>query len=193
MLDRIKARLCEQDEITQRYIALNGFDGILTVLGITVGAFTTRVSSPAVLISAGMGTAVGLFVSGFSGAYITEKAQRLKDFKDLKDKMLDDMENSRHKEDVEAGSIVSAIFNSLSPFVFAFLCIIPYILARAGIITMLNTAYWLSLLISASTLALLGGYLGSIARESVAGYALKMVGVGAITAALTYALGLGGL
>lgn len=58
MWEDLKKRLLGKGDgprIAQRYVVLNGFDGILTVLGITVGAFATQVDSQAVLISSGLG------------------------------------------------------------------------------------------------------------------------------------------
>lgn len=194
MLEKLKKRIFQGggESIAQRYIVLNGFDGILTVLGITVGSFSTQVSSPTVLISAGVGTAVGLLISGISGAYITEKAQRLRKFKELRSAMLSDMEGSVQEKSVQSESLVISLLNGLSPFSFALLSILPYFLANVGLIDMVNTAYFLSMGISISTLALLGAFLGKIAKESVLIYALKMIGIGGVTALIMYTLGLGG-
>lgn len=193
MFENIKERILGRygENIAQRYIVLNGFDGILTVLGITVGAFSTQVDSPLVLISSCVGTAVGLLVSGISGAYITEKAQRLRDFKELQDAMLKDMEGSIQEEKVESESLFISILNGLSPFTFAILSVIPYFLAQLELIEMVNMAYYVSMGISASMLALLGGFLGKIAKESILTYAAKMLIVGGVTAAIMYFLGLG--
>lgn len=194
MLDGLKERIMQGrgENIAQRYIALNGFDGILTVLGITVGAFSTSVDSASILISSCVGTAVGLLISGISGAYITEKAQRLRDFKDLKSSMLSDMEGSIQEEEVESESLMISLLNGFSPFFFAMVSVIPYFLANLDIISMVNTAYYFSMAISISMLAILGAFLGKIAKESILLYALKMVGIGGITALIMYTLGLGG-
>lgn len=180
-------------EIARRYAVLNGFDGILTVLGITVGAYTAKVSNPAALISSGMGTAIGLLVSGVSGAYVTEKAERLGEFKELRKTMLSDMDNSVHKKKVLSQSVFIAGVNGASPFLCAVASIIPYFLAKAGLIPMINTAYIASILISISFLALFGSFLGKISKESMVIYALKMIAVGGITVILSYALGLAGM
>lgn len=194
MLGDLKERIMKGrgESIGQRYIALNGFDGILTVLGITVGAFSTSVNSPNVLISSCVGTAVGLLISGISGAYITEKAQRLKDFKELKSSMLTDMEGSIQEKEVQSESLMISLLNGFSPFFFAMVSVIPYFLANLDMISMVNTAYYFSMAISVSTLAILGAFLGKIAKESILIYALKMVGIGGVTALIMYTLGLGG-
>ncbi len=195
MLEGLKDKLfgSHGENIAQRYIALNGFDGILTVLGITVGAFSTQVDSPAILISSCLGTAIGLLVSGISGAYITEKAQRLRDFKELEKAMVEEMDGTIQEKKVESESIFISVLNGLSPFLFALAAVIPYWLAQFNIIAMINTAYYLSMGLSALLLALLGGYLGKIARESILLYAGKMVAVGLVTALIMYSLGLAGM
>lgn len=194
MLEKLKNRIfqSEGESIAQRYIVLNGFDGILTVLGITVGAFSAKVGSPVVLITSGLGAAVGLLISGISGAYITEKAQRLRKFKELRSAMISDMEGSVQEKKVESESIVISLLNGFSPFLFAVLSVVPFFLARLGTIDMINTAYYFSMAISISLLALLGGFLGKIAKESIVLYALKMIGVGVVTAIIMYVMGLGG-
>jgi predicted membrane protein (TIGR00267 family) len=186
-------KVSDDSNIARRYIVLNGFDGILTVLGITVGAFATQVGSPVALISSGMGTAIGLLVSGFSGAYITERAERLRDFKELQAAMVDDMEGSVQEKQVSSDSFKIALFNGASPFFASTVSVVPYMLAHLGIIPMVNTAYILSILISATLLAVFGAFLGRISRESLPAYALKMLFVGLVTAVLSYVLGLGSL
>lgn len=194
MLEKIKKRIfggVGGGRIAQRYIVLNGFDGILTVLGITVGAFSTQVDAPIVMISSGVGTAVGLLVSGISGAYVTEKAQRLRQYKELESAMLKDLDGSIHEEKVQTESFTISIFNGLSPFLCALFSLIPYFLASWGLIDMVNTAYYASMGLSGLLLATLGAFLGRIAKESMVKFALKMLLVGAVTAVIMYALGLG--
>ncbi|MGM0510421.1 MAG: VIT1/CCC1 transporter family protein [Thermoplasmatota archaeon] len=194
MLEDVKRRIfqSEGESIAQRYIVLNGFDGILTVLGITVGAFSAQVDSPIVLITSGLGAAVGLLISGISGAYITEKAQRLRKFKELQSTMISDMKGSIQEKKVESESVIISLMNGFSPFIFAALSVVPFFLARAGFIDMINTAYYFSMGTSIFLLALLGGFLGKIAKESIPWYALKMIAVGGVTAVIMYVLGLGG-
>lgn len=195
MFEKVKKffKKLEAGEIARRYAVLNGFDGILTVLGITIGGLTAQVSNASAIISSGIGTAIGLLVSGVSGAYVTEKAERKGDFKELKKFMISEMEGSVHEERVMSQSIFIAGVNGASPFICAILSITPYFFARAGIIPMINTAYLFSIGVSGALLALFGGFLGKISKESVLKYSLKMVLVGVITVILSYLLGLAGL
>lgn len=50
--------------ITRRYFVSNGLDGVLTGVGVTVGAYLSGVSSGVQVIAIGLGGAVGLTTSG---------------------------------------------------------------------------------------------------------------------------------
>ncbi|MBS3787518.1 hypothetical protein KGY79_04890 [Candidatus Bipolaricaulota bacterium] len=178
-------------KIARRYFVLNGFDGILTVLGITAGSFSTQVANPKVLITSCLGSAIALGVSGVSGAYITEKAERLKKFKELQKDMLSELEDSVHKKNVTQRSIAISIVNGASPFLCALLSTVPYFFPLFGIVTM-EIAYYASAGIALSLLGLLGAFLGKISRESLITFGLKMIGVGVLTAVLSLTLGIGG-
>jgi len=178
-------------KIARRYFVLNGFDGILSVLGITAGSFSTQVGNPKVLITSCLGSAIALGVSGISGAYITEKAERLKEFKELQNTMLADLEDSVHKKNVTQRSIAISIVNGASPFLLALLSTLPYFVALFGLISM-QYAYYFSAGIALLLLGLLGAFLGNISKENLVVYGLKMVGVGLLTAVLSLALGIGG-
>jgi predicted membrane protein (TIGR00267 family) len=189
MLENLKSE--DFWKIARRYFVLNGFDGILTVLGITAGSFSTQVGDPKVLITSCLGSAIALGVSGISGAYITEKAERLKEFKELQSTMLSDLKDSVHKKNVTQRSVAISIVNGASPFLNALLSTIPYFIALIGLIDM-QLAYYFSAGTSLLLLGLLGAFLGKISKESLIVYGLKMVGVGLLTAVLSLTLGLGG-
>lgn len=178
-------------KIARRYFVLNGFDGILTVLGITAGSFSTGVASPKVLITSSMGAAIALGVSGISGAYITEKAERLKEFKELQSLMLSDLADSIHKKNVTHRSIAISLVNGASPFLCAVLSALPYFAALAGISSM-ELAYYFSAGIALGLLGSLGAFLAKISKESLIIYGLKMIGVGVLTVVLSLTLGIGG-
>lgn len=178
-------------KIARRYFVLNGFDGILTVLGITAGSYSTQVANPKVLITSCLGSAIALGVSGVSGAYITEKAERLKEFKKLQSTMLSDLEDSVHEENVTQRSVAISIVNGASPFFLALLSTLPYFAALIDLFSM-RYAYYFSGGIGLLLLGLLGAFLGSISKESLLIYGLKMVGVGLLTAILSLTLGIGG-
>ncbi len=193
MLQKLKEvfKSLHVDGIARRYFILNGFDGILTILGISVGAYIAKVSQPSLIISSSIGTAVGLMVSGVTGAYVTEKAERLGQLKKLKQTMVSDMEGSVQEKNVKTKSTLIAIINGISPMLCALISMVPYFLAHLGLIEMVNTAYYASMTVSGILLILFGSFLGKISKESVFKYAGMMVGAGIITASLSILLGVG--
>ena len=69
-------QIAEIDEIARRYFALNSFDGILTTLGIIAANFFAGITSEIIVITACLGAAIAVTVSGFYGAFITESSER---------------------------------------------------------------------------------------------------------------------
>ncbi|MBD3227006.1 MAG: hypothetical protein GF329_02375 [Candidatus Lokiarchaeota archaeon] len=69
--------------IARRYFVNNFYDGMLTILGSLLG-FLTYILTGAptveshIIILAGIGTSISMFISGFSGSYLSEKAERRK-------------------------------------------------------------------------------------------------------------------
>jgi hypothetical protein len=65
MLDRLRflVSITQSHSIMRRYFVVNGFDGALAMLGLTMGFRITEAALP-VAITACVGTAVALGVSG---------------------------------------------------------------------------------------------------------------------------------
>ncbi len=82
--------------IARRYLVTNGFDGALTMLGLTMGFRISGEVAPAVMIAACMGTAIALGMSGLSSAYISEAAERRRELQELEEAMLADLNASEH-------------------------------------------------------------------------------------------------
>ena len=82
--------------ISRRYFVMNSFDGAMTMLGVVVGAHSAQASDPRIVIGAGLGASVAMGMSGFSGAYLTERAERMRHLRRLKKAMLSDMPRSVH-------------------------------------------------------------------------------------------------
>ncbi|MHA2277950.1 MAG: VIT1/CCC1 transporter family protein, partial [Candidatus Kariarchaeaceae archaeon] len=63
-------------EIARRYFVMNGFDGVLTVFGIILGAFLVGYESPKEIIVPGIGASFAIGISGFWIAFLTEQAEQ---------------------------------------------------------------------------------------------------------------------
>lgn len=169
------------DEIGSRYFVLNGFDGILTVLGVVIGSYLTGAQPSNVLIG-GFGAAIGLFFSGLSAAYITERAQRLKKLNKIENQMITDLSDTEKEEKVKKSVKKVSAINGVSPLLFSTLVLMPFIVAQ---IYDFELFYEVSFAISLLSLAVLGAYLPESRQmklKSAFWMILAGIGVGIVTA-----------
>jgi predicted membrane protein (TIGR00267 family) len=137
------------------------------------------------IISAGVAGSIAMGVSGISGAYMTEKAERTKKLKELEKAMLTDLSNGLHYKSHRFATIFAAIVDGLSPALAAMLVVSPFFLVRFGIINTI-IAFYSSIILTMISLLLLGLYLARISDESLIKYGLQMLIVGFVTAILCF-------
>jgi len=178
-------QISEVGDITRRYFVMNAFDGALTMLGVIIGAYMAGIYNPMPIISAGVAGSIAMGVSGLSGAYMTEKAERAKKLKELENAMLIDLKNGLHYKSHRFASIFAAVVDGFSPALAAMLVVSPFILVRFGVFNTI-TAFYLSIILTMISLLLLGLYLAKISDESMIKYGLQMLLVGFITAFLCF-------
>jgi len=58
-------RIAGIDQIGRRYLAMNAFDGILTMIGVLMGSFIAGIADPFIVLYTGMATSVAMGISGF--------------------------------------------------------------------------------------------------------------------------------
>ncbi|MBS7655352.1 VIT1/CCC1 transporter family protein [Candidatus Bathyarchaeota archaeon] len=172
----------EAEEIYRRYFFMNMFDGALTTLGIIMGAYFSGAYLKAI-IGAAFGAGIAMGLSGFSGAYITEKAEKLKKLNELKKAMLTDLNNSIHEKSVELTAFVAAIIDGLSPVLAVTLSVTPFLLTLVNLISV-HEAFYFSLIIITGLLFAMGAFLGKISKESFILSGVKMMLIGAAAAIL---------
>jgi len=191
------SEISELGPIARRYFVMNAFDGALTMLGVVIGASMAQAENPTLIIAAGISGSFAMGISGFSGAYMAESAERSKELKDIEKAMCKIMEeDSMHREAAKFATKVTALVDAISPALAALLVISPYFLVNIGMLTM-SSAFVSSLAITFVVLALLGVYLAKVTEENFLWHALKMLAVGVVTVILcvlvSWALGTGGV
>jgi predicted membrane protein (TIGR00267 family) len=176
--------ISDAGKITRRYFVMNAFDGALTMLGVVIGAYVVGGLNSIIIISAGVAGSIAMGISGMSGAYMTEKAERTKKLKELEKAMLKDMKESIHGKSHRFASVFAAIVDGISPAFAAMVVISPFFVSNFGIISP-ETAFYFCLTITMIVLVLLGMFLAKISDESMIKYGIQMLFVGLITAFLT--------
>ena len=163
-----------------------------TLLIIILGSFIVSVSgetdleSVKILISTGIGASIAMGVSGFWIAYLTEKAERTKERKELEQKMVTDLNNTRISRANFWTSLVIALVDGISPFMFSVLALLPIFFVFAGLPLMI--AYIISFCVIGVEVIILGLFLGAVSKENKLIYALKIIPAALLVAGLTFLL-----
>ncbi len=165
-------------EIARRLFVMNAFDGTLTIMGVVIGAHFSGVTDPRVVIVAGIGGSVAMGISGISGAYLTERAERKRDLKKLETAMLQRMDGTQFARASEFASFVIAFVDGISPAISAAILVIPFLFVPT---IGMDTAFYTSLSLGLAVLFVLGVFLARISDEKPIFSGIQMIIIGIIT------------
>ena len=190
MLDQLRflVSITRSRSIMRRYFVVNGFDGALAMLGLTMGFRISDAELP-VAITACVSTAIALAVSGVSSAFISESAEREKELRELEQSMMADMADTAHGVAARLIPLLIAIVNGLAPLLISLLIISPLWLQQSGL-----ALPWPALDVALGTafvlIFLLGTFLGQVSGRFWLWSGMRAVLIGAGTALLILALNL---
>ena len=180
-------------EIARRYLAMNAFDGALTMLGLILGGLITinpalpddaSLQFNAILLAAA-GTSIAMAISGFSGSYLTETAERDREVEEIGKAMLSDMSDSMYAKATRTTSVVVALVDGASPAVAAFIIIIPLFFVPGGYLGY-RMAFYLAIAICMALLFSLGLFLGAVSKKNMWSYGIRTLFAGIMTAILMF-------
>ena len=180
---RFLVQLGRAEHIARRYFVTNGFDGALTMLGLTMGFYAGGGVATPVVISACLGAAIALGVSGMTSAYMSEAAEREKELRELERALVGDLEASAHARAARLIPLVIAAVNGCAPLFLALLIMLPLWLSEAGVplpLDPLPAAIGVAFLV----LFLLGVFLGSVSGRFWLWSGLRMLAIALLTAGL---------
>ena len=178
-------RITHTHDIARRYFVVNGFDGALTMLGLIIGFLVSAPVDLSVIISACLGAAIALGVSGFSSAYVSESAERQHALGKLEDAMARDLQESAHGEAARQVPFIIALVNGLAPLVISLIILTPLWLAKAGVSMPVSPLY-IAIVIALLLIFLLGVFLGNISGISWLRSGMQTLLVAVLTMALIY-------
>ena len=171
--------------IVRRYFVVNGFDGALTMLGLIIGFMVAGPADLSVIITACLGAAIALAVSGVSSAYVSESAERGRALAQLEQTMLTDLRESSHGRAARWVPLLIALTNGAAPFFVSLLIITPLWLSEHGVVSVaapLPVAALTALL----AIFLLGVYLGHTTGTSWVRSGLRTMLIAVVTIVLIY-------
>lgn len=179
--------ISESRGILRRYFVMNAFDGSLTSLGVLLGTYTNKITDPKIIVGVILSASLAMAVSGISGGYMTENAEREYELEELEEAMLIDLDDTIFSKAVNWISIFSAVVNGLAPFSASMICVIPFLFVMVGFLSILQ-AFFVSIILVFATLLLLGVFLGKLSKKNLLFSGLKMVVAGVTVSLLSFFL-----
>lgn len=185
---RKHTRISDVLTVARRWFVSNAFDGNLSILGLVLGTRAVGVTDPRAIVGAGLGICLALAFSQSAGNILVERAERLRELKDLEASMLRGLDNTIHSGSAATAPLVAGVIGGAAPVLYTFLTLIPYVLAALGVIDE-AAAFYGSVGSILTSVFLLGTLLGKISRGNLVIAGLKMTGVGIVTAVILLLLG----
>jgi predicted membrane protein (TIGR00267 family) len=175
---RVYMRLTRAPKILRRYFAMNAFDGAMTSMGVVIGASLTHINNPATVMGVIVVGGIAMAISGFSGTYMAESAERNNSLNELEDAMLVDLDETIYGKASRVVSILAALVDGSAPFLASIPAIIPFFAAEVGLIST-GIAYQISVFLTLCTLFMLGVFLGRISKKNIyfSGFKMTLAGL----------------
>ena len=173
--------------IMRRYFVVNGFDGALTMLGLIIGFMVGGPAELSVIITACLGAAIALGVSGISSAYVSESAERRRALDQLEATMLTDLRDSSHGQAARWVPVLIALTNGAAPLSVCLL-IMPLWLSERGVLSAAAPPLPIAALTALFVIFSLGVYLGRTAGTSWIRSGLRTLIIAIVTIGLIYAV-----
>ena len=177
--------ISKSHDIARRYVVVNGFDGALTTLGLLVGFYISNGTNINIAITACLSAAIALAMSGISSAYVSEAAERKREFREIQSAMISDLNGSVHAKASILMPLLIAITNGLSPLILSLIIITPLLLTQFGYSLPFNP-YEAGIGIAFFLIFLLGVFLGRVGGTFWLVSGLQTLLVALVTTVLIY-------
>ncbi|MCS7129195.1 MAG: hypothetical protein NZ919_00935 [Candidatus Caldarchaeum sp.] len=161
----------------RRYFFSNSFDGVLAMMGLTLGASIVPATQVSTVVFAGLGMSIAMLVSGVSGIYLTESAETKRLMKELRDSMLRDVSDTVIGRAGFLGTLITALVGGLSTFVLSLAVLSPYVVSVFHA-ALKPAAPYLSAAVGFILLFVLGVFMGRFSKADVIKSGVRMAGLG---------------
>jgi len=174
--------------LIRRYFAMNAFDGAMTSLGVVIGSYIAGIENPRSVMEVIILSGIAMMISGFTGTYMVESAERRRSLNDLRERGELQVDESVFLRAVRFVTVFAAVVDGSAPFLASLPSLLPFTLAVYGFVE-IHFAFALAVASMLVTLFMLGAFLGRISDTSLVFSGLKMVVAGAIVAIIALVLG----
>ena len=176
----------EVQSLSRRYFIANSFDGVLTSLGVTIGAYHGGVTEGLTIVGIGSGAAVGLGTSGIWSVWEIERAETGRERHELEATMLTSLEGTRYDRELRSEQLVLALAAAAGPVLSIFVTLLPFLL-EGTVLTMLQAVLG-SVGLGMVWLGTIGAYMGYISRQRWYVSAIRMALAALVVAAISIVL-----
>ncbi|MBO8182286.1 MAG: VIT1/CCC1 transporter family protein [Archaeoglobus sp.] len=166
---------------SRRYFVIGFFDGVLTILGMIMGAHLSGQATSEIIISAGIATGLALGISSGWGAYEAEKIEQTIMMREKQRALLVKKSSAVSRAHVFA-TYISSLVHAIAPIPAAYLPLIPYFFMRA------DDALIPSIVVGLTSLFIVGALMGKISKRNILIAGLRMMLAGLITLAVVTVL-----
>ena len=174
-------------DVARRYFFINAFDGLMISLGVLLGGYFGGGNAKGLLFAL-IGSVIAMGLSGFFGAYVSERAERLKVIKETENQIYTDLSGTKYESQLLKASALIAFIDASAPVVSSLPAIVVLLFNYFGLLAWevsVFSAFGLSLLI----LMMLGYELGKMSGEKPLIYSVALLFLGLLLAFITLMLG----
>lgn len=180
------------DDSRNRYILRGFIDGVLSSLGVVIGAsaaigFGDNDTAALIIIAAGIGGGIANGFSNILGAFVGEKMVKEKNLRKIEGAMLkkEGLRGTELDKRMEKEVRICGVYDGLSTIVGSLVPVAPFLL---GLIISFDSTILLytSAAVSLILFFILGLYVGKISRENIILSGLKLVAFGIVTLIVTF-------
>ncbi len=172
---KLYSLMTDLSSTSRRYFVIGYFDGVLTILGMIIGAHLSGEASSKLILSCGVATALALGISSAWGAFEAERVEQKLVKLEKKRAMLTDSHGCIIDRAHRFAAYTSSAVHGIAPVIAALIPLIPYTFLSV------EYAFIAALTIGFLSLFIVGTVLGKIGRYNVIISGFRMVLAGIVT------------
>jgi len=172
---RIYSNITDITSVSRRYFVIGFFDGVLTVLGMIMGAHLSGGATSEIVISAGIATGLALGISSGWGAYEAEKIEQTIAMREKQKALLVNRESNTITKAHDFATYVSSTVHAIAPIPAAIIPLIPYMYMDA------EKALYPAIGMGLTALFVVGALMGKVSKRNILIAGMRMVIAGLLT------------
>ncbi|AUX08169.1 hypothetical protein AArcSl_0518 [Halalkaliarchaeum desulfuricum] len=182
-------RVFKKDDVrslARRYFIANSFDGVLTSLGVIIGAYLGGITDGLTVVGICLGAAVGLGTSGIWSVWEIERAETARERHELESTLLTSLEGTRYDRELRSEQFVLALAAATGPVLSIVFTLLPFPLE--GIVFTMFQAVLVSIGLGMLWLGAIGAYMGHISQQRWYVSAIRMALAAIVVAVISIVL-----